>query len=137
MERLSHPQPPESFPELRYPEGWQEIFEAPDATDYQMWIRGLTTGTQERLLGSEIEWANSTESITTQWQRAIELVADIVIDPEEIPEMSQAEIIETALITMQANVEGIGWNDEYLAFTVPNMFSGEEATIDLRELPVN
>ncbi len=29
----------------------------------------------------------------------------------------------------------MGWDGEGLAFTVPNMFTGEEAAIDLREMP--
>ncbi len=73
------------------------------------------------------------EEILFRWQQAIELVADATIDPED--DLSEAERIETALLTFQANVESIGWDDEGLAFTVPNLFTGEEASIDLHELP--
>lgn len=61
-------------------------------------------------------------------------MADVAIDPEDMQEMTPAEIVETALITLQTNIETMGWDTEGLVFTVPNMFTGEEATIDVREL---
>ncbi|HJQ08974.1 MAG TPA: hypothetical protein VJ836_05840 [Candidatus Saccharimonadales bacterium] len=138
MERIPEPQSPETGPQLRYPEGWREILEAPDAADYQLWI-GQLIGTTYRAFHSRGEvpaWAEDLEGeMLHRWQQAIELVADAAIDPEDIGSMSQAEVVETALLTLQANLDGIGWDEEGLAFTVPNMFTGEEATIDLRNLP--
>jgi hypothetical protein len=131
------PQSPESARPLRYPEGWREILEAPDATDYQTWMDGLADMTQQACGGlTEVpDWTEDTEEVRYRWQRAIELVADAAIDPEDLPDLSEAEVIETALLTLQANIEGMGWDEEGLVFTVPNMFTGEEATIDLREPP--
>jgi len=43
-----------------------------------------------------------------RWQRAVEQVADVVIDPEELPDMNQADIVKTALITLKANIEKWG-----------------------------
>ena len=34
---------------LRYPEGWKEILEAPDATDYQMWLEELVKLSTEKI----------------------------------------------------------------------------------------
>jgi hypothetical protein len=136
MEQLPQPPSPESGPQLlRYPEGWREIMEAPDALDYQTWMRDLTDLTQQRLREIGATDAEDERAIITLWQQAIELVADAAIDPEDLGGMSQAEIVETGLLTLQANLEGIGWDEEGLAFTVPNMFTGEEASVDLRQLP--
>jgi hypothetical protein len=138
MEQLPEPRPPESSPSLRYPEGWHEILEAPDAADYQMWL-GQLMGLTYRICQERGEvplWAEDAgDEMLNRWQHAIELVADAAIDPEDMSGMSQAEIVETALLTLQANLESMGWDEEGLAFTVPNLFSGEEASIDLRDLP--
>jgi hypothetical protein len=93
----------------------------------------LTALTQQRLRETDASESED-ESITLQrWQRAVELVADATIDPEDLSTMTQAEIVETALLTLQANLESMGWDEEGLAFTVPNIFTGEEASIDLRQ----
>lgn len=106
--------------------------------DYQSWMIDLTNLTQRRVRETRagVEWAKDRTAITTRWQQAVELIAGIVIDPEELSTMRQADIVETALVTLRTNIiEGIGWDNEGLAFTVPNMFTGEEASIDLRQLP--
>ncbi len=123
---------------LRYPEGWQEVLEAPDAVDYQFWLGELMGITLRRCheLGNVPDWAQDAgDALRTRWQRAIEQVADIAIDPEDLATMTQAEIVETALVTFKTNLDSLGWDEEGLAFTIPNMFTGEEARIDLRELP--
>ena len=43
--------------------------------------------------------------------------------------------MKIALVTFKTNLDSLGWDEEGLAFTVPNVFTGEEARIDLRELP--
>ncbi len=133
----SFPQSPESRRTLRYPEGWREILEAPDASDYQAWMQGLSDMTQQACRGlvETPGWAEDTDEVRYRWQRAIELVADAAIDPEDLPNLSESEVVETALLTLQANIEGIGWDEEGLVFTVPNMFTEGEARIDLREPP--
>lgn len=70
----------------------------------------------------------------TSWLQAIEQVADIAIDPEELESMSQAQTVETALVTLQMNLDAMGWDSEGVTFTVANLFTGEEATIDIKEL---
>lgn len=125
-----YPSPESQMSKLRFAEGWREILEAPDAFDYQKWLSGFTDLTSERI-GEDR--ANSNE-ILAAWLEALEQVADITIDPEEMEAMTQAQIVETALVTLQTNLEAIGWDDEGIAFTVPNMFTGEEASIDLRGL---
>jgi len=134
---LSSPESEPSLAHLRYPRGWQEILEAPDAVDYQMWMDELITLTSAQLaeLREPPGWAASAEATRHRWQRAIEQIAEVAIDPDDKVEMTEAEIVETALITLQANIEGIGWDEEGLAFTIPNLVTGEEAIIDLRELP--
>lgn len=119
---------------LRFEEGWREILEAPDALDYQTWINDLVDFSSRQINENHTEQTYGQEAVLTAWLRALEQVADVAIDPEDIQEMSQADIVETALITLQTNIEAMGWDTEGLVFTVPNMFSGEEATIDIREL---
>lgn len=116
-------------PSLRFEEGWREILEAPDAIDYQTWLSDLTDLSRERLDKIVTE-----ETALLAWLRALEQVADIVIDPAQMTEMTQAEIVETALITLKFNLDHMGWDDEGLIFTVPNMFTEQEATIDLWDL---
>jgi hypothetical protein len=121
-------------PRLRFEEGWREILEAPDALDYQTWINDLADLTSQQINEEHTERTYNQGAIVAAWLRAVEQVADVAIDPEDIKNMSQADIVETALITVQTNIGAMGWDMEGLVFTVPNMFSGEEATIDLREL---
>lgn len=124
------PVPVEDTPGLRFDDGWKEILEAPDAVDYQQWLEDLADLTLERLSEAEI----TKSAVAKAWQVAIEQVADVVIDPEDLLEMTQSDILETALITLKLNLESIGWDEDGIIFTVPNMFTGEEATIDLRNL---
>ena len=127
----SEPSLESQYSHLRFEEGWQEILEAPDALDYQTWISDLVDFSSQQI---NKEFICSKEVVLTAWLKALELVADVAIDPEEASEMSEAEMVETALITLQTNIASIGWDHEGLAFTVPNMFTGEEATIDIRDL---
>lgn len=121
-------------PQLRFEEGWREILEAPDALDYQTWINDLIDLSSRKINKEHAKRPYGQEAILNAWLRALEQVADVAIDPEDVHDMSQADIVETALITLQTNIETMGWDTEGLVFTVPNMFSGEEATIDIREL---
>lgn len=116
--------------DILYPDGWKELLEAPDAIDYQLWLHDLIGLTQRQIPELALD------DITTlrAWLKALEQVADVAIDPEEMENMTQAEIAETTLITLQTNIESIGWDEEGVVFTVPNMFTEEEATINLREL---
>ena len=123
-----------ALPTLQYAEGWKEILEAPDTLDYQTWLRDLTDLSQEALLEHEVEWAHDKAAIAAVWQVALEQVADVAIDPEEIGDLTPSEVVETALLTLQANLDGMGWEEEGVIFIVPNIFTGEEARIDLREI---
>jgi DNA-binding transcriptional MocR family regulator len=88
MEQLPQPSSPESAPQFRYPEGWCEILSAPDALDYQTWMSDLTDMTQRRLRETGSACAEDGATITARWQQAIELVADVAIDPEDLDTMS-------------------------------------------------
>lgn len=121
-------------PQFRFAEGWHEILEAPDAIDYQTWLNDLTELSQQQINEVGTSEKINEKTLLVAWLKALEQVADIVIDPEEMERMTQAEIVETALLTLQTNLEVMGWDTEGLVFTVPNMLTGEEATIDVREL---
>jgi hypothetical protein len=133
-EQSPQPQSPESILSLQYPAGWQEILTALDAIDYQAWMGSLTAMTQQLCAESDTppEWAGDTEAVTSRWKRTVELVADASIDPTD--ELTEAERIEAGLLTLQANIESMGWEEEGLSFIVPNLITGEEAVIDLREM---
>lgn len=133
-ERLPRLQAPESILRLQYPAGWEEIMTAPDAAEYQVTM-GALTGMTYRICaesGASPDWTKDTEAITSRWQRAVEYVADAAIDPADI--LTEAERIEQGLLTLQANIEGIGWEEEGLSFVVPNIVTGEETLIDLRQM---
>jgi hypothetical protein len=102
-----------------------------------MWLESLVDVAETRLevLASPPSWAKDTEVVLNRWQVAIELIADAAIDIEDDQELTEAERIETALLTLQANIERIGWSEDGLAITVPNLLTGEEAEIDIRNLP--
>ena len=125
---------PEAILRLQYPAGWQEIMTAPDAAEWRTWIESLAGLTQQRCAesGTPPEWAGDAEAVTSRWQRAIELVADASIDPAD--ELTEAQRIETALQILNANLDGIGWEKEGLAFGVVHIITLEEAMIDLREI---
>lgn len=130
----SYTSPETEIPRLRFEEGWREILEAPDALDYQTWLNDLVDLSLQRIDEENADQTYDQEAVLTAWLKALEQVADIAIDPDDMAGMTQAEIAETALITLQTNIESLGWDSEGLIFTVPNLFTGEEATIDLREL---
>jgi hypothetical protein len=97
MNHESQPSSPESAPELRYTEGWREILEAPDAVEYQMWLESLTDLTQSRLRETDVEMGKP--EIDRLWRQALEQVAGVAIDPDDVESMTEAEIVETAMLT--------------------------------------
>lgn len=137
MDHELSPELPEGSLSLLYPEGWDEILSAPDALDYQMWLEDLSSTTREALHGAaEVpSWVEDAEQLRLRWQGALELIADAAIDPEDKADMSQPEIVETALLTLQANLESLDWEEEGLRFIIPNIFTSEPVIIDLRDLP--
>jgi hypothetical protein len=125
----------ESLPdsELLYTSGWKEILEAPDAADYQLMLAGLTEMTQRAMLDTGVDHASGQRAVLVAWQKAIELIAGIAVDPDD--ELTEAEMVETALRTLEMNLTagGMGWDEEGLVFTIASLITGEEATIDLRD----
>ena len=124
---------------LRYGEGWREILVADDAQEYQELVSelvDLTVGT----LGSirtEGSPTFSEKQVLQGWLEVLERVADIAIDPDD--ELTEAERVETALITFRENVvgrSGPGWDELGLSFSVPNLFGIDEIDdlIDIREI---
>lgn len=124
------PQKPEALLELQYKQGWQEILEAEDAEEYRSWIDNLVELTQQMCANdpSAPEWAAQQESVKNRWQRAIEVVGEGALETDDLTE---AERIETGLLTIKENIESMGWETEGLAF----MTVGSEPYIDLRDLP--
>lgn len=122
---------------LRYSEGWHELLIAPAAADYQQWMEELGARTQQgcEQLENPPDWAQNPDEIRYRWQRAIEMIATATITPNDLSRLSQANVIETALLTLQANVEALGWNEDGLAFTIVDLLTGEDVVIDLRTLP--
>jgi len=115
---------------LRYPEGWKEILEAPDATDYQMWLEELVKLSTEKIQKKhQLEMEESL--VHSLWQQAVEIVVDVAIMPEDKEGLTEAETIETALLTVKENIESIGWEEEGISFIVPNMETGEQMLITL------
>jgi len=134
MSKESFPSSPESEIPLHYPAGWAELMSATDeaATSYQEWLAGLTELTQTRL--AEVGIKEDGQTVFGRWQRIIEQVAGIAIDPEEMSGMTEAAIVETALLTLQANIiDGDGWEIEGLVVAVANLLTGEATVFDLRE----
>lgn|GEM_PF-6675404 len=127
---------PETPRPLRYPEGWRDILTAPDAFDYQTYMRNLSDLTQQacRDLAATPDWSEDVEEIRYRWQQVVEMVAGMSISPDDLQKLAEADIVEAGLITLEANIAAMGWDEEGLAFTVGNMFTGEESVIDLREL---
>jgi hypothetical protein len=125
---------PESRLRLQYPDGWEEIATAPNAVDYRAWLSDLTalTSLSCQEAGNIPDWATHPLGIANRWQRAVEIVADAAIDPED--DLTEAERIETALSIIEESVGSVGWEEVGLTFVVHNLLTGDEARIDLREL---
>lgn len=128
----------EFHPDIKYPDGWREILEAPDTEDYRNWLDELSELTKSNISGENIWWEN--DEIETRWQMAVEVVANAAITPDDLSELSQDQIVEAGLIALKTNIEeGLGWEEEGLKFTVPDMFlsdSPQEASVDLRDFNV-
>lgn len=122
--------------ELKYPAGWQDILHGSDASavEYQLWLNQLVTLTRDAcaVLDESPLWVSNEDAILNRWQRAIELVAEVAILPESYLDDSQR--VETALLTVHANIESIQWELEGIRFVVPNMRTGGAETIDLLNL---
>jgi hypothetical protein len=70
---------------------------------------------------------------------AVETVANAVVKPEDLVDLTQDQIIEAGF-ALQLNIESIGWLEEGMSFTVPDMFlpdAVEEANIDLRDFNIS
>lgn len=115
-------------PPLLYEEGWNEILSAPDALDYQRWMSGLV---ELARLHPDVH-RFPLESVRYAWQRAIEEVADKAIPDQDIFRFTDSEIIETALMTLHANVQAAGWLTEGISFLVPDLKADSVAGIDIR-----
>lgn len=114
---------------LKYSQGWDETLCAPDAELYRRWIGNLVEVTHQ-VYASASEaplWATHQEALQNRWQRAIEVVADGAL---EVDGLTEAERIETGLLTIKESIESMGWEEEGLAF----LTVGSEPFIDLREL---
>lgn len=129
------------FPEeslgLEYPIGWRDILTVPDAADYQLWLDDLSFMTREAFRDSSHapDWVSDAEQVRLRWQGAIELIADATIHPEDKAGMDQSQIVEAGLLGLQANLENLEWQEEGISFIIPNIFTGEPITIDLKKLP--
>lgn len=122
------PPEPEERPPLRYDDGWEEILTAPDAYDFQVWLSGLV---ELARLHPDVH-DQSLETVRYAWQRAIEAIADKAIPEQDKFRFTEAEIIETALHTLHANVEATGWLEEGVAFIVPDLVSDSVVEVDIR-----
>ena len=144
---MEHYRGPESESEhrLRYRAGWQEILTAPDAVDYQLWLDHMVELTSQELLLSATppEWAKDNKEILERWQRALEAILPGAIEPDELAGLTEAEAVEAALNIFKETIEGIGWEEVGISFTVPNVFVAEAtpnegeieaAIIDLRHV---
>lgn len=123
------PNHPEQTLSLQYHQGWQEILEAPDAESYRTWIGNLMDMTRQAYAdpAESPSWVLHQEALQNRWQRAIEVVAEGALEADGLTE---AERIETGLLTIKESIESMGWEEEGLAF----LAVGSEPYIDLREL---
>ena len=125
---MEQPPEPGERPPLRYDEGWEELLTAPDAYDYQVWLSDLV---EQAYLHPDLR-IQPLESVRYAWQMAIEAIADKAISEQDKFRFTEAEIIETALHTLHANVEAAGWLEEGVAFMVPDLRNDAVAEIDIR-----
>lgn len=123
------PSQPEEVLTLQYRQGWQEILEAPDAESYRTWLSNLMEVTRQVYVDSPESppWVAHREALQSRWQRAIEIVAEGAL---EVEGLTEAERIETGLLTIKESIESMGWEEEGVAF----LTVGSEPFIDLREL---
>lgn len=129
---------PEFDPDIKYPDGWREILEAPDTADYRNWLAEMSELTKNQIADQDIWWDD--DEIDTRWQMAIEVTANASIPDEDLHGLTQDQIIETGMVALQLNVESHGWEEEGLQFVVPDMFfpdNPQQAHIDLREFNVS
>src|SRR6185437_14928831 len=119
---------PNERPPLRYEDGWDEILSAPDAVDYQYWMNGLV---ELARLHPEVH-DYPLEMVRYAWQRAIEDVADKAMSEQDKFRFTESEILETALMTLHANVQAIGWLVDGVSFMVPDLKADSIAGIDIR-----
>jgi hypothetical protein len=115
---------------LRYTAGWQEIMHAPDAADYRVWLDDFVELTQT-VVGTE----RVVDKVVAKhdWQLAIEQVADISITEVDKVGLTEAEMLETAFLTLQATLDALGYQEEGLCLVVPNLELGEEYEIEFRK----
>ena len=110
---------------LQYAEGWQVLLESPDATDYHAWLDQLADMTRRKV--PELSEAE----IRYRWMLAIEITSDAALPDVLKSGMSQDRLLETGLLTLRENVLSMGWDEDGVAFTVPNLETGEPVKINL------
>lgn len=115
-------------PPLQYEAGWEEILSAPDDADYQHWMSGLV---ELARVHPDIH-DHPLESVRYAWQRAVEDVADKALSEQDKFRFTEREIIVTALMTLHANVQAVGWLVEGVSFMVPDLKQDNVAGIDIR-----
>ena len=124
---------PELLP-LQYPTAWQEILTVPEAVDYRDLLASLVATTCRACQGAPEapSWASHPESVANRWHRAVELVAGAIISPEY--QLTEPQIVRAGLAALKFNLAYLGWEEEGLAFVVPDILTGEATCIDLREV---
>jgi hypothetical protein len=115
---------------LKYPAGWQEILTAPDAEEYQHWL--MNDVVPLSMLQPELE-IYYREELLEGWKRAIETIADVAMMPDDPEEMTEAETVELAIVTMRETIGTMGWEESGISLVVPNLETGEDVEIDIRE----
>lgn len=118
----------ENSEELMFSEGWKDILGSPDAADYQHQLHSLIELTQKNT-----EWSKDDVEVQKIWQVAVEKVAYLTIPEDDLKEMTQSEIVETALITLMTNLEELGWIEEGKSFEVPDLATGDPYFFDITE----
>ena len=73
------------------------------------------------------------EELLEGWKHAIEAIADVAMMPENPEEMSEAETVELAIVTMRTTIETMGWERPGISLVVPNLETGEDFEVDIRD----
>ena len=116
---------------LLYPAGWKVFRQSSDYAEWRMYLEELVVTTQTYL---DDLWVADSAEVHYRWQRLAEAVGLCAITEADRKEMSEEEIIETALYTIQFTLESMGWEEEGCSFYAPAVTPVGEEIATLAEL---
>lgn len=121
--------------ELKYKNGWAELFANERYYDCVDFLHALIAHTQNEL---DEEWVKDEGEVEWRWQATIEEISLNCLPESERNHLSEIDIIDVSLCAFARVIGDLGWQKEGVSFVFPILVPEPEGEIlrvvfDIRE----